>query len=96
MVQRIQPMVSVARVHDKWRDVLAQMATEGPLIVANAATPVCVMVPPATWDQMVQRIENLTDLVDGLRAELEIERGEVVLEDIDIDQLRAQAGYVPA
>jgi hypothetical protein len=71
--------------------VLAQLK-KGPVVLASRSKPVGVLVAPAQWDALAERVDSLEALVSALQAELALQSGEEALEDIDLEELKAQTG----
>jgi PHD/YefM family antitoxin component YafN of YafNO toxin-antitoxin module len=72
---------------------------EGPLILTVDGHEEGVLVQPALWNQLLERLEEQADLITALAVELEIERGETTFEPVDIRELKAWArgeSIVPA
>ena len=55
----------------------------GPVLLMNRATPQAVIISPAQWNAIVDRMEEMQDAIITLQAELAIATGESQVETID-------------
>ncbi len=62
--------------------IVTEKFSAGPVLLLNRATPQGVIVSPAQWNTIVQRIADLEDTVATLKAELELALGEDTLETV--------------
>lgn len=62
---------------------VARKFANGPVMLMNRATPQAVMVSPALWDEIIDRLEDLQDAVVTLKAELAVAVGQSRVETID-------------
>ncbi len=68
--------------------VLAKLK-KGPVVLASRSKPVGVLIAPAQWDALAERIDDLEAAVSALQAELALRMGEEALQEIDLDNLKA-------
>lgn len=62
--------------------IVTEKFAAGPVLLLNRATPQGVIVSPAQWNTIVQRIANLEDTVATLQAELELAAGDDTIETV--------------
>lgn len=93
-MNKLPQMASVADLKHRHLEVFAR-AAQGPVVVANRSKPAVVIVAPALWDNLMQQLEDLQDVVDTLQAELELATGEDKLIDADLQKLKRMAHGAP-
>ena len=96
-MDKLPQLASVSDIRHRHLNVI-ERTKNGPVVIANRAQPVAVMVSPEEWNKIAEQLEDLDATVSALQAELEIERGEDEVVDADIEQLEKWAGRraVPA
>ncbi len=60
-----------------------KLASSSPVVIMSRATPKGVFVSPAQWDSMVELIEDQEDLIEALKVELAIAKGEEEVSRVD-------------
>ena len=88
-------MVPISDLRIRQASVLGKLK-DGPVYVAQRSNPVAVLLSSGLFDHLLTQLEDKDDIIDALKAELRIERGESVPEDIDIEALEAELDRVPA
>lgn len=53
------------------------------MVLVNRTQPQGILLSPTQWDKLLTRLEDLEDLVDVLNTELQVERGEIVVETLE-------------
>lgn len=71
---------------------LAQAAEE-PVLFATRNQPVGVLLLPQHWEKLLNRLEDLEDLVEVLSALLREARGEIAPEEVKAEELNEWAQY---
>lgn len=77
----IPETASMHELKNHTRRVTEKFST-GPVLLLNRAIPQGVIVSPAQWNTIVQRIADLEDTVATLQAELELALGEDIVETV--------------
>lgn len=98
-MNKVMQTMSLSDFRKHQLETLATLKTE-PVVLTQNGRDSAVLVLPAQWNQLIDRIEELEDLVAALEMELAIERGEVEVDTItDPDTFRREMLYgdkVPA
>ena len=81
------PASRVCRDED---DILSRLR-EGPLLLTQHGQAAGILLQPAVWNQLLERLEKQSDLITALTVELEMERGETTFEPVEIEELKAWA-----
>jgi prevent-host-death family protein len=89
-MERIPQMVSVSDLKNRHLEVLAKVA-RGPVLLATRNRPTAVLLSPEMWEGLMDRIEDLEDLITALQVELDLSRGDSAVEPADIAELEAMA-----
>lgn len=55
----------------------------GPVMLMNRATPQAVLVSPAQWNAIIDRLEEMEEAIVTLQAELAIATGQSQVETVD-------------
>jgi PHD/YefM family antitoxin component YafN of YafNO toxin-antitoxin module len=55
----------------------------GPVLLMNRATPQAVLIAPAQWNAIVDRLEEMEEALITLQAELALAKGQSQVETID-------------
>ncbi|MBV7339645.1 hypothetical protein KFU94_67820 [Chloroflexi bacterium TSY] len=66
--------------------------SKGPLYLAQRGTVSAVMLSNRLFDHLLKQLEDKDDLIDALKVELAIARGEDVPEPVDIVELESMIG----
>ena len=91
-------IVPISDMRIRQADVLKKLHN-GPVYLAQRSKPAAVLVSVNIWNEAVEqlnRVEELEDLVEALEDMLRVERGEMEVEDADIDELEKWADRVSA
>lgn len=88
----IPQMASISVLKNDHLKVLAQ-AEQEPVVLASRNQPVGVLLSPQHWEKLLNRLEDLEDLVEVLSALLREERGEITAEEIKAEELNEWAQY---
>lgn len=91
-MNHIPVMASVSELKNNHLQVLAQ-AEQSPIVLASRNQPVGVLVSPHHWEQFVNRLEDLEDLVDVLKTLLQEAKGEIEAEEIGAEELAEWAQH---
>jgi len=83
-------MTSITDLKNRHLEVFAKLGM-GPVVIAQRNQPAGVLVSPAQWDTIAERLEDMADMIAALNAELEIEHGKAEWIDTDISKLEAMA-----
>jgi PHD/YefM family antitoxin component YafN of YafNO toxin-antitoxin module len=73
------------------QDDIFSRLKKGPLLFTRHGQAAGVLVEPAAWNQLLERLEKQSDLITALSVELEEERGETTFEPLDVEELKAWA-----
>ena len=65
------------------------MLDQATLLLTHHGHAAGVLVQPAVWNQLLERLEEQNDLITALTMELEAERGETDFEPVDVAELKA-------
>ncbi|MEZ4711591.1 MAG: hypothetical protein R3A44_30635 [Caldilineaceae bacterium] len=68
--------------------------SKGPLYLAQRGTVSAVLLSNRLFDHLLQQLEDKDDLIDALKVEIAILKGEDTLEPVDIAELEAMIGAV--
>ncbi|MEZ4658975.1 MAG: type II toxin-antitoxin system Phd/YefM family antitoxin [Caldilineaceae bacterium] len=85
-MNHIPPMASVSELKNNHLKVLAQ-SEKAPVVLASRNQPVGVLVSPVHWEQFMNRLEDLEDLVDVLKTLLAEANGEIEAEEVGLEEL---------
>jgi len=88
----IPPMASISTLKNDHLKVLAQ-AGQGAVVLASRNQPVGVLLSPQHWEKMLNRLEDLEDMVDVLTTLLQEARGEIKPEEVTEEELSEWARY---
>ncbi len=98
-MNKVMPTMSLSDFRKHQIETLTALKTE-PVVLTQNGRDSAVLVLPAQWNQLIDRLADLEDLIAALEMELAIERGEVEVETItDPDAFRREMLYsdkVPA
>ncbi|MEZ4860924.1 MAG: hypothetical protein R3C14_06435 [Caldilineaceae bacterium] len=75
-------MASISDLRNNHLEVFARLE-KGPVVLVNRTQPQGILLSPTQWDKLLTRLEDLEDLVDVLNTELQVERGEIVVETLE-------------
>jgi PHD/YefM family antitoxin component YafN of YafNO toxin-antitoxin module len=56
---------------------------KGPVMLMNRATPQAIIISPAQWNAIVDRLEEMQEAIVTLQAELAIATGQSQVETVD-------------
>lgn len=76
-----------------------EMMNKGPVFLAQRSKPAGVLVSIAQWDRLMELLEDQSDLIDALKMELAIARGEEKVETLSKAEIEEWLGVdekVPA
>ena len=94
-MNQILPMASISDMRQRHLE-LFQRLESGPVVIANRNQPEAVLVAPEQWNALAEELEDLRDLITGLNAQLQLERGEEEISEIDPEKLARWAGHAVA
>jgi prevent-host-death family protein len=77
-------------IRNRHTEVLKKLA-DGPVFLTRHGVGEAVLLSNEQWASLMQYIEEQADTIDVLKAQLEIARGEDVVEDVDISELEELA-----
>lgn len=80
-LNRIPQTASMQDIKNRTSDV-TKKSLKSPVMLMNRATPQAVIVSPAQWNAIVDRLEELQDALLTLQAELAIATGQTKVETI--------------
>lgn len=66
--------------------------SKGPLYLAQRGTVSAVMLSSRLFDHLLEQLEDKGDLIDALKAEIAILKGEDEPEPVDVAELEAMIG----
>lgn len=78
---RIPQTASMQDIKNRTNLVIKKFA-HSPVLLMNRATPQAVIISPAQWNALVDRLEELQDAIVTLQAELAIATGQSTVETI--------------
>lgn len=81
-MKRLPQMASISDLRNNHLEVFARLE-KGPVVLVNRTQPQGILLSPTQWDKLLTRLEDLEDLVDVLNTELQVERGEIVVETLE-------------
>lgn len=81
-LNRIPQTASMQDIKNRTGEVTEKIH-HGPVLLMNRATPQAVIISPAQWNAIVDRIEEIEDAIVTLQAELAIATGQSQVETID-------------
>lgn len=90
-MNKLPQTATISDIRHRHLDVLHK-AMDSPVMLSSNGKPVAVVVSPEQWDKIVERLEDLDDLVIGLEALLELEQGAETTTPFDEAGLRALIG----
>ncbi|MEZ4866105.1 MAG: type II toxin-antitoxin system prevent-host-death family antitoxin [Caldilineaceae bacterium] len=91
-------IVPVSDLRMKHLEVFAMM-DKGPVFLAQRSKPAGVLVSVTQWDRLMELLEDQGDLIDALKMELAIARGEETVETLTKAEIQEWLGVddkVPA
>ena len=91
-MEPLPQIAPISALKHKHLDVFKQLKN-GPVVLASRSQPVGVLLAPAQWNALAERLEDLEATVTALEAELALAHGEETVEEIDLEELKAQAGH---
>ncbi|MEZ4731966.1 MAG: type II toxin-antitoxin system prevent-host-death family antitoxin [Caldilineaceae bacterium] len=86
MMHKLPQMTSIAELRNNHLQVFARLE-KGPVVINNRSQPVGVLLSPAAWDRLMERLEDQEDIIDALQMKLDIARGEVEMETITATEI---------
>ena len=89
-MERMPNIVSVSTFRNEYNQVFS-MLDDGPVVIAARSKPAGMLVSPAMWNAIVDRLEDQDALIEGLNDLLQIERGEEALIDLDPSTIATMA-----
>lgn len=81
-------IVPVSDLRMKHVQVFAMM-DNGPVFLAQRSKPAGVLVSITQWDRLMEMLEDQSDLIDALKMELTIARGEETVETLTEAEIAA-------
>lgn len=81
-LNRVPQTASMQDIKNRTGEVTEHLVN-GPVLLMNRATPQAVIISPAQWNAIVDRMEEMQDAIITLQAELAIATGESQVETID-------------
>lgn len=85
-MHKLPQMTSIAELRNNHLQVFARLE-KGPVVINNRSQPVGVLLSPAAWDRLMERLEDQEDIIDALQMKLDIARGEVEVETITATEI---------
>lgn len=76
-----------------------ELMSNAPVFLAQRSRPAAVLISVEQWDRLMERLEDQNDLIDALKMELAIARGEETVETLSEAEIAAWLGVdekVPA
>jgi PHD/YefM family antitoxin component YafN of YafNO toxin-antitoxin module len=90
IMNKVMPTMSLSDFRKHQLETLAALKTD-PVVLTQNGRDSAVLVLPAQWNQLIDRLADLEDLIAALEMELAIERGDVEVETItDPDAFRRE------
>lgn len=87
-MNKVMQTMSLSDFRKHQLETLAALKTE-PVVLTQNGRDSAVLVLPSQWNQLIDQLEDLEDLIAALEMELAIERGDVKVETItDPDAFR--------
>ena len=91
IAKRGQPVLELSRIPQtaSMQDIknrtgaVTKKFVKGPVMLMNRATPQAVIVSPAQWNAIVDKLEEMQDAIVTLQAELAIATGQSQVETIE-------------
>jgi prevent-host-death family protein len=74
-MNKLPQMASIADIRNHHLSVLA-MLKQGPVLISSRSKPVAVMITPALWDSIAEKLDEAADIIDALEEEVRMLRGE--------------------
>jgi len=81
IMHKLPQMTSIAELRNNHLQVFA-LLEKGPVVINNRSQPVGVLVSPAAWDRLMERLEDQEDIIDALQMKLDIAQGKVEVETV--------------
>ena len=78
--------IPVSDLRNKYLEVIAGIQDD-PAVVIQRSEPVAVLISPATWNSLLEQLEDQRDTIAGLDALLRLERGEGTTSELTAEQL---------
>jgi prevent-host-death family protein len=83
-MNKIPQIESISRMKHQYNEVIAHLDA-GPVVLTQNSKPVAVLVSPEQWNASVDELEDMKDIIAGLRTELAMALGEDTFEIINPD-----------
>jgi PHD/YefM family antitoxin component YafN of YafNO toxin-antitoxin module len=80
-MKRLPQFAGVSDLRNNHLAVFAQLA-DGPVVLLNRTQPQGILLSPAQWDTLMDRLEDQEAIIEVLTAELQVERGEMTPESL--------------
>ena len=89
-MHKVMQTMSLSDFRKHQLETLAALKTE-PVVLTQNGRDSALLILPAQWNQLIDRLEDLEDTVAALEMELAIERGEVEVATVtDPDAFRRE------
>lgn len=89
-MHKVMQTMSISEFRKNQLDTLSSLERD-PVVLTQNGRDAAVLVLPAQWNRLIDRLEDLEDSVAALEMELAIERGEVQIDTItDVDTFRRE------
>ena len=75
-MNKLPQMATVADMRNDHLRVFA-MLDKGPVLISSRSKPSAVILSPAMWDKIVERLDDQYDTIQALKAELDRATGKV-------------------
>jgi prevent-host-death family protein len=83
----LPPIIPISDIRKRQQEILEQVA-HSPVVLTQHGKAAAVMVDPDTWNQIMEELEDLRDLLTIQRQDKAIATGEANWEDVDNDELQ--------
>lgn len=80
-LDRIPQTASMQDIKNRTSAVTKKFA-KGPVMLMNRATPQAILISPAQWNAILDRLEGMQDAIVTLQAELAIATGQSQVETV--------------
>jgi PHD/YefM family antitoxin component YafN of YafNO toxin-antitoxin module len=91
-MDRVMPTMPVSDLRKGQASILANLDA-GPILLTSRGGAAGVLVHPAQWNDMIEEMEDLQDVIAALKGQLALARGEETITEIDTEELKAQARH---
>ncbi len=86
-MNRLPQTATVSDIRHRHLEVMDK-AKDGPVMLSSRGEPVAVIVSPQQWNAIVDRLDDLDDLVTGMEVLLAMQSGEESIEDVNVEEMK--------